>query len=104
MKGTHLSERFRKKSKKKKPQYDDELEELERENLLCGSKDNTQQNTLERLLYGDTQGRKTFSTFRKEGELTERPSFFISLHLLEVFFYNILYPSFWFLLRLLGYF
>ena len=73
MKGTHLSERFRKKSKKKKPQYDDELEELEQENLLCGSKDNTQQNTLERLLYGDTQGRKTFSTFRREGGgLTEK--------------------------------
>tara|TARA_R100000005_G_C4872829_1_gene128431 strand:- start:11 stop:256 length:246 start_codon:yes stop_codon:yes gene_type:complete len=73
MKGTHLSERFRKKSKKKKPQYDDELEELERENLLCGSKDNTQQNTLEQLLYGNTQGMKTFSNFRKDGgEHTER--------------------------------
>ena len=73
MKEFNLFEKFSKKSKKKKPQYDDELGELERENLLCGSKDHTQQNTLERLLYGDTQGRKTFSTFRKEGgELTEK--------------------------------
>ena len=75
MKEFNLFEKFSKKPKKKKknPQYDDELEELERENLLCGSKDNTQQNTLERLLYGDTQGRKTFSTFRREGgELTEK--------------------------------
>ena len=74
MKEFNLFEKFSKKSKKKKnPQYDDELEELERENLLCGSKEINQQTTLERLLYGDTQGRKTFSTFRKEGgQLTER--------------------------------
>ena len=73
MKEFNLFERFSKKPKKKKPQYDDELEELERENLLCGSKDNTQQNTLEQLLYGNTQGMKTFSNFRNDGgEHTER--------------------------------
>ena len=76
-----LYEKFKQKLKKKTPQYDDELEELEKENFICGSKENNQKdkltmkekNSLEELLYGDTQGKRTFSNFRKEGEgLTER--------------------------------
>ena len=81
MKKDGLYEKVRKGLKRNTPKYDDELEELEKENLLCGSKENTQRNkltmkemnSLEDLLYGETNGKKTFSTFRKEGgELTER--------------------------------
>lgn len=81
MKKDGLYEKVKRGLKRKKPQYDDELEELEKENLLCGSKENNQgdkltmreKNSLEELLYGTTPGMKTFSNFRKEGEeLTER--------------------------------
>ena len=34
-----LYERFKERQRRKKPQYDDELEKLEKENLLLGSKE-----------------------------------------------------------------
>ena len=64
------------------PKYDDELEKLQKEKLLLGSKENKQQgnnqtmkekNSLEELLYGNNHDMKTFSNFNKEGEdLVER--------------------------------
>ncbi len=64
------------------PKYDDELEKLQKEKLLLGSKENKQQdhkqntneqNSLQEILYGKTQGMKSFSNFRKEEkELIER--------------------------------
>lgn len=83
MKKDGLYEKIKKGLKRQNtPKYDDELEKLQKEKLLLGSKENKQQgnnqtmkekNSLEELLYGDTQGKKNFSNFRKEGEgLTDR--------------------------------
>ena len=46
MKKDGLYEKVKKGLKRNPPKYDDELEELEKENLLCGSKENTQRNKL----------------------------------------------------------
>ena len=46
MKKDGLYEKVKKGLKRNLPKYDDELEELEKENLLCGSKENTQRNKL----------------------------------------------------------
>jgi len=56
------------------PKYDDELEKLQKEKLLLGNKqqdhkqNTNEQNSLQEILYGKTQGMKSFSNFRKGGK------------------------------------
>ena len=63
------------------PKYDDELEKLQKEKLLLGSKEKKQQdhkqntneqNSLQKTLYGNTKGMKSFSNFRKEIKVYKR--------------------------------